>query len=194
MRPASSLHNLFALAFVVALTTAAGGAAHAAKFKVLHSFCGSGHHGCSDGSNLQSALIADAAGNLYGTTAKGGKEFGTVFELERKSNGGFNFKTIFRFCALCGGQPSGALILDTHGNLYGTANDLVFELSQQTGKKVWSEKILYQFCSLQNCSDGSLPVDGLTYAGASSGSRYDGSSPLYGATNIGGANNEGTAF
>jgi uncharacterized repeat protein (TIGR03803 family) len=181
-------------AAILAAGVALGGAAQA-KFKVLHSFCALGeHHSCNDGSNPQSGLVMDAAGNLFGTTAQGGKDYGTAFELERKPKGGFNFKTIYRFCSFCGHSPNGPLIVDTAGNLYGTAGSLVFELSPVVGQKQWSEKVLYRFCSQQNCTDGNAPFGGLTYAGASSGSPYDGVSPIYGATIAGGANNAGTVF
>jgi uncharacterized repeat protein (TIGR03803 family) len=187
--------RILAAVFLAAGAILAGGTAQAGKFKVLHSFCGSGqHHSCNDGSNPQSGLVMDAAGNFYGTTANGGRDFGTAFELERKSGGGFNFKTIFRFCTFCGQSPNGTLIIDTQGNLYGTAKNLVFELSPVIGQKRWAEKIVYQFCSQQNCTDGNGPLGGLTYAGASSGAPYDGVSPLYGVTGGGGTNNAGTIF
>ena len=174
----------------------AGGAAQAAKFKVLHSFCESHHRVCGDGANPQGALVADATGNFFGTTATGGFGLGTVFELERKPNGGFNFKTLYRFCTqgTCGRNPNGALVIDTAGNLYGTANNLVYELSPGEKRGQWAEKVLYGFCSQQNCADGSEPDGGLTYAGASGGVLFDGVSPLYGTTASGGTNNWGTVF
>lgn len=172
---------------------AGGGAAHAGKFKVLHSFGNETHR---DGSNPQSALVMDAAGNFFGTAINGGKEFGTVFELERKENGKFKYKTIYRFCesGICGQSPSGPLIVDTQGNLYGTAKNLVFKLSPRPDQRLWSEQILYRFCSQQNCTDGSGPTTGLTYAGAIVGELFDGQSPLYGTTEAGGANGGGIVF
>ena len=40
--------------------------------------------GCADGSNPYNSLIADGAGDLYGTTEGGGSKdsFGTVFKLK----------------------------------------------------------------------------------------------------------------
>ena len=70
----------------------------------------------------------------------------------------------------------------------------MFEIYPVIGQKQWAEKILYRFCSQQNCSDGNGPLGGLTYAGASSGTPYDGVSPLYGVTQLGGPNNGGTVF
>ncbi len=190
-----SWRTLLVRSFVAAIAALAlaCGPALAAKFKVLHSF-GTVHN---DGSNPEGGLVMDAAGNLYGTAAAGGRGAGTAFELEAKGSGKFKFKTIYRFCEssnFCGMYPNGPLIIDTSGNLYGTANDVVFELSPQADKKSWSEKILYPFCLQQNCVDGEFAQGGLTYAGASSGVPYDGVSPLYGVTAAGGANNGGAVF
>ena len=43
---------------------------------VLYNFTGQ-----SDGARPTGALIADAAGNLYGTTSQGGHDHGTVFKI-----------------------------------------------------------------------------------------------------------------
>ena len=48
-------------------------------------------------------------------------------------------------------------------------------------------------CSAANCADGESPAS-LTYAGAASGVPYDGTSPLYGVAEFGGANAGGVAF
>ncbi len=189
------MHGLrHVLAMTVLAGVLAGSAAEAAKFKVLHSFCESKHRVCGDGSNPQGPLVMDQAGNFFGTTATGGLDAGTVFELERKQGGGYNLKTLYRFCSqhTCGFNPSGALVIDTAGNLYGTANNLVYELSPGGKRGLWTEKVLHGFCG--GCGDGVDPLGGLTYAGASSGAPYDGVSPLFGVTQGGGANNGGTVF
>src|SRR5205823_2462081 len=90
-------------------------------------------------------------------------------------------------------NPRGPLIVDVQGNVYGTADDVVFKLSPNPERKYWTETVLHQFCS-DGCGDGSLPVAGLTYAGASSGAPYDGVSPVYGTTLEGGSENAGTVF
>jgi hypothetical protein len=194
--PTRTHRQILTAALLIAGVALGAGAAQAGKFKVLHSFCKAQHRFCGDGSNPQGGLVIDAAGNLYGTASSGGKQLeGTVFELEHKLSGGFNFKTIYRFCksGVCGQHPSGPLVVDNGGNLYGTAADVAFELSPGGKKGQWTEKVLHQFCA-DNCGDGNLPLGGLTYAGASSGAPYDGVSPLYGGTQLGRANNGGTVF
>ncbi|HEY4847737.1 MAG TPA: choice-of-anchor tandem repeat GloVer-containing protein, partial [Methylocella sp.] len=64
-------------ALCAALAVAAAGSASAAPTEtVLHSFTG------SDGANPDAGLIADNAGNLYGTTSNGGAfGQGVVFKL-----------------------------------------------------------------------------------------------------------------
>jgi uncharacterized repeat protein (TIGR03803 family) len=84
-----------------------------------------------------------------------------------------------------GGGPVGSLIFDHSGNLYGTTegggtnmNGTVFELSPNADGS-WTESILYSFCALTGCVDGSEPVAGLA---------FDSAENLYGTTLGGGAN------
>jgi uncharacterized repeat protein (TIGR03803 family) len=88
------------------------------KFRVLYSFSGN-----ADGGQPYSPLILDAVGNLYGTTYGGGDTqtcsggCGIVFKLDVNGS-----ETVLRtFSSFEGGQhPTGGLILDSAGNLYGT--------------------------------------------------------------------------
>ena len=87
------------------------------KEKVLHSFASG-----SDGNGPQAGLIADRAGNLYGTTKQGGGACtgfgcGTVFEITPKGSE----TVLYAFTGgTDGGNPADSLILDKAGNLYGT--------------------------------------------------------------------------
>ena len=84
------------------------------KETVLHIFTGG-----TDGTFPKGALVRDAAGNLYGTTFRGGaNDKGTIFEI--KANG--QFKVLYSFKGgVDGFRPQGRLVRDSAGNLYGTS-------------------------------------------------------------------------
>ena len=72
-------------------------------------------------------LVFDKSGNLYGTTTLGANfgtcsgGCGTLFTLTPNSNGRFGFKVLHLFGrGSDGSNPSGDLILDSNGNLWGT--------------------------------------------------------------------------
>jgi uncharacterized repeat protein (TIGR03803 family) len=164
---------------------------------ILHSF--QDNHDGRDGFTPVGALIFDAAGNLYGTTAAGGNSkscvnfqaptCGTVFEVARKSGGVWAEKVLYDFDSdTSGANPIGSLIFDADGNLYGTTangganNDgTVFELTKATGS--WTETTLHQFGS--GADDGINPNAGLIF-GANGN--------LYGTTTYGGAGAQGIVF
>jgi uncharacterized repeat protein (TIGR03803 family) len=87
--------------------------------KILHPFKG----GTRDGANPYSGSVLDAAGDIYGTTSVGGKSNdGTVYELVAPvGKGSYKEKLLWSFNAADGYYPLGSLILDSAGNLYGTA-------------------------------------------------------------------------
>jgi uncharacterized repeat protein (TIGR03803 family) len=160
-------------------------------YKVLHRFNG------ADGEMPQSSLVLDALGNLYGTTAFGGKfETGNVFQLVPDGSGGWTEHVLHNFCSApgCadGENPSGSLIFDSAGNLYGTTSDggssenggVAFRLSPGADGK-WTEEVLYDFCATQNCPDGEAPVAGLI---------FDAAGNLYGTTTELGPHGYGTVF
>ncbi len=168
---ACAAHAAVILAALSALVlTAAPAQAKEPKETVLYSFCPD-EPGCTAGGGLESPVTMDAAGNIYGTTSFGGIYGGlggTVFELSPNGSGGWNETNLYNFCSLpnCadGEDPgySGA-ILDSKGNLYGTAGTggaygygVVFELSPVGGS--WTETILYNFTS---GADGAGPTSGV---------------------------------
>ncbi len=92
-----------------------------------------------DGTNGRlpfAGLIADASGNLYGTTEQGGAGYGTVFEV---AAGTHALSALVTFNGTNGAFPRAGLIADASGNLFGTtaeggANDYgtVFEVAAGT--------------------------------------------------------------
>jgi uncharacterized repeat protein (TIGR03803 family) len=85
----------------------AGFARGQATEKVLYSF-----QGGNDGASPQAGLIADSAGNLYGTTSLGGAGgYGTVFELT-PSIGGWKEALLYTFSSNDGANPEASLIFD----------------------------------------------------------------------------------
>lgn len=147
---------------------------------VLYSFCQRAY--CPDGSNPASGVMFDSAGNLYGTTNGGGSfGAGTVFELSPSAQA-WTETVLYSFGSGFGDgeTPSGGVIFDAAGNLYGetvrgggSGFGTVFELSPSAGG--WQEKILYAF-------------DGEETGGAPAGSvAFDTAGNLYGTTINGGS-------
>jgi uncharacterized repeat protein (TIGR03803 family) len=124
------------------------------KRTILHRFSGG-----SDGGLPHAGLIADASGNIYGTTSSGGDSIcscGLVFKLSKKGKQ----TVLYNFIGFSGGgdgaDPEADLLLDDQGNLYGTTAGggfldygSVFKLDK-TGK----ETKLYSFT---NMNDGAAP-------------------------------------
>jgi uncharacterized repeat protein (TIGR03803 family) len=67
-------------------------------------------------------LIADAAGNLFGTTSTGGANgWGTVFEMVNNGGGNYMQTTLASFdLSSNGANPYAGLIADASGDLFGT--------------------------------------------------------------------------
>jgi uncharacterized repeat protein (TIGR03803 family) len=148
--------------------------------RVVHRFLGG-----ADGAYPGSDLIADSAGNLYGTTVLGGSGgcdgsgCGTVFKLAPDGS-----ETVLH--AFVGGSdgsgPTSPLVEDASGNLYGTTAigggsscqgygcGTVFRIGTNG-----NEKVLYSF---SGTSDGNWPWGNLI---------IDKAGNLYGTTDVGGS-------
>lgn len=159
------------------------------KHNVLHSF---GPHGTLP----VGGLVLDHAGNLYGTTSKGGNSLGhgLVFELTPNASGPWNEIVLYKFQGKADGgddgtEPLGDLIFDAQGNLYGTTlrggphhrgRGVIFKLSPSSGG-IWTRTILH-------------------YAGRKGGYGYrsglifDTAGNLYGTAELGGGLVGGVVF
>jgi uncharacterized repeat protein (TIGR03803 family) len=86
--------------------------------QILHSFMGG-----KDGANpFGAGVVLDAKGNIYGTTSLGGNySHGTVFELAVHGKRPYREKVLWAFNGTDGVNPYCIPVLDSAGNLYGTA-------------------------------------------------------------------------
>jgi len=145
----------------------------------------------------------DHSGNLYGTTAlggdlscQGGFGCGVVFELSPPAKKGeaLTYATLYAFQGdYDGAIPSGYMVFDSEGNLYGTTEvggeaqgGTVYQLKPPSpNDSAWTETVLHTFTGSNG--DGDLPFSGLTW-----GKWND----LYGVTFEGGTGCQacGTAF
>ena len=77
----------------------------------------------SNDQEARASLFMDAVGNLYGTTYGDSSDtYGNVFQLT-PSNGSWIYTSLHEFTrGADGGDPSGSVIMDAQGNLYGTAS------------------------------------------------------------------------
>jgi hypothetical protein len=92
---------------------------------VLRSFVpGPGGGGNLDGALPEAGLTLDAAGNLYGTNADGGRPpstAGVVFKLSPNSTGPWTETVLYAFSdGADGGIPYAGVILDASGDVFGT--------------------------------------------------------------------------
>jgi uncharacterized repeat protein (TIGR03803 family) len=154
----------------------------ASTFTNLFSFNG------TNGVGPTGSLIADAKGDLFGTTQGGGaNNHGTVFEIAKTATGyASSPTTLVSFSGTNGAEPQGSLITDTSGNLFGTTKDgggngdgTVFEITPTGFANIFTTLVSF------NGPDGSFPEGSLI---------ADAKGDLFGTTSEGGANNAGTVF
>jgi uncharacterized repeat protein (TIGR03803 family) len=123
----------------------------------------------ADASTPNGPLTMDSSGALYGVTSLGGTfDNGTVYKFVPASNGQLATESLlfsFKASTKSGITPSGSLLFDSAGNLYGITNaggsgnndGVVYELTP--AKATWTQTILYIFSK----QSGSNPVGGLTW-------------------------------
>jgi uncharacterized repeat protein (TIGR03803 family) len=141
----------------------------------------------SNGANpVKAGVIADANGDLFGTTQQGGSNNdGTIFELVN-NNGTYTLNTLVNFTGNNGSWPSAGLIADANGDLFGTTqtggtnnNGTLFELVNNNG--TYALNTLVNFAG----SNGIHPWADLI---------ADANGDLFGTTFQGGSDNAGTVF
>ena len=141
---------------------------------VLYAFTDGGTSGSQPNTNL----IFDRAGNLYGIAGAGGSQnafcsfysgCGVVFELTPSQGNSWQETVLHTFTdGVDGAFPIGGLTLDPLGNLFGTTTQggnsgcihgcgVVFELTPGPGG--WTENVLYSFTG---GADGAMPDASLT--------------------------------
>jgi uncharacterized repeat protein (TIGR03803 family) len=143
--------------------------------------------GDEEGYDPRGSLIMDANGNLYGTTFTGGAHgLGTVYELSPSTPWTMTWLYSFAGGLFDGAAPFGSLVMDAHGNLYGTTSGggahgygFVFELFAGNS---WTESLIHTFTG---GTDGENPYASLV---------FDSDGDLYGTTETGGAQNGGVVF
>ncbi|MBD3815395.1 MAG: hypothetical protein IE913_02840 [Halothiobacillus sp.] len=171
--------------------TNVGIACQTAAYSMVYSF-GDNSSGSEAGNPQIGGLVADASGNLYGTTPYGGSGgTGAIFKLTPNGSGGYNESILFDFHASGYSNPLGTMVYDRATNmLYGTASTGDNTLGQQGGAvfKISADgpsggiQVVHEF--LGNPSDPS--ADGYTPEGDLA---FDGTY-LYGTTYNGGSTNE----
>ena len=140
-------------------------AAHAQTYTVIHNFTGEG-----DGGNPKSGVMLDSAGNLYGTTPRGGnvncnapRGCGLVYKLQHRG-AAWTLAPLYTFHGFAdGGYPTAPVAFGPDGRIYGTASQgllsctlfslycgVVFRLSPPVSictsvQCPWSESVLYSF-------------------------------------------------
>ena len=134
------------------------------KYSILYAFKNNG----TDPNYLVAPLIVDSTGNLYGTSVWGGNSnLGTVFEISKTGR----LTTLYDFLGTTdGAYPLAAVVRDSKGNLYGTADGggssvgncfdfggcgTIFKLTP-AGK----ETVLYTFDGNQGLPASSVVLDG----------------------------------
>jgi uncharacterized repeat protein (TIGR03803 family) len=148
-----------------------------------------------DGYDPTAGLAVGAAGNLYGTTFRGGDVkcmCGVVFELSPGANGKWQETVLHSFIGSDGSGPNAPVILDGNGNLYGTSSSggtgsgctcgTVFKLSPSANRQ-WTETVLHNFSN--DGKDGFDPVAGVV---------LDAADNVYGTTYYGGTHGIGMVF
>jgi len=161
------------------------------KEAVLYTFCSPN---CGDGNLVAEATpILDKADNLYGTAEEGGLacSCGLIFEVKHTATG-WQEIILYEFHGSDGFFPSGGLIFDAAGNLYGTTRGggtsscdcgTIFKLTPDSHGG-WTHSILYSFTDANK--NGAVPFTTLLMdkAGSFYGTAEGGIGPCNGGCGV----------
>lgn len=191
---------VLALAVVSGLSAVVPQTARAQTYSVIHNFTGG-----PDGATPMAGLTMDRAGNLYGTSAYGGKlggncgvsGCGTLFRLAKRNSGWVVTPLYIFLGGDDGANPEANVVVGSDGTLYSTTSlgggpcdgdgcGTVFTLKPpasacKTALCPWAENVIYRFTGL----NGIGPVGAVV---------FDQPGNLYGVTTSGGLRNGGTVF
>jgi uncharacterized repeat protein (TIGR03803 family) len=155
--------------------------------RTLYSFKGQPDAGFPYG-----GLIFDESGNLYGTTYyDGANDLGAVYQLHPRPGGSWRERVLYSFKGGSDGSNSiSNLLFDANGNLYGTTSEggalgcscgTIFKMTPG-GHGSWTESVVYAFTGTP---DGRYSYNGMV---------ADSAGNFYGATVLGGADDEGSIY
>src|SRR4029077_2239821 len=181
-------HSMIKVLTISAVVVTLACGARAAAPQIIYMFAGG-----NDGEYVDSDLVIDGAGNLYGTSVQGGQfGSGTVFQVTPTANGSSTHTVLYSFTGGAdGGEPYKGVTLDSQGNLYGTAVTggsgsceggcgVAYKLTNSGG--TWTQTVIHAFTG---GDDGSGPGARVT---------VDRSGNVYGMTPTGGAYGLGTIY
>ena len=141
--------------------------------------------GNSDGRLPSTAALAlTTSGTLYGVTTRGGTwDSGVLYQLTTKNGKTYTESVLYTFGDLADGStPSGPVLLDSSGNLYGVTSlggafnqGTLYKFVPPTTGQLGTESILYSFGA--STTTGSYPNGSLL---------FDAGGDIYGVTNGGG--------
>jgi uncharacterized repeat protein (TIGR03803 family) len=144
----------------------------------------------SEGYGPYGGLVADSAGNLYGTTEYSGYGYyGTVFEIPKTSEGYPSTPTtLFDFVSYNGEYPTGNLIIND-GNLISTTYEGGLG---GVGTIFWIDSLVPACDEDTDCI--TFPTNGADGANPTSGVIANAAEDLFGTTRYGGTSGYGTVF
>ncbi|HEX3972733.1 MAG TPA: type I secretion C-terminal target domain-containing protein, partial [Stellaceae bacterium] len=146
----------------------------------------------TNGAQPNPGLVMDANGDLFGTTYSGGaNQYGTIFEIAHTASGYAPLTTLYDFTSnnAIGYRPSGPLLIDSSGKLYGTTDyggagneGTIYALSLNGGSYASAPTLLTAFTGV---NPGGAP-EGLL--------EMDAAGNIFGTTESGNADAQGALF